>query len=123
MLRAAHSALILRRPRSGRLEGWPQARSGHSWFETREDALLTMRSGSSIHHLGHGLTAHGRVGIADSSSAHQDPEEPVLIWAARCCSAATPMAMGAFAFTSSGNPRVSARPASPESWPTMTQAL
>src|SRR6266498_1446133 len=30
--------------RSGaRLEGWPRARAGPSWFETREDALLTMR--------------------------------------------------------------------------------
>ena len=34
--------LILRRPQRGRLEGWA-AGIGATWFETREDALLTMR--------------------------------------------------------------------------------
>jgi hypothetical protein len=34
--------LILRRPRSGRLEGWTRLEIGAPWFETRF-ALLTMR--------------------------------------------------------------------------------
>jgi hypothetical protein len=40
---ATHATLILRRPRSGRLEGWAAGAIGASWFETRF-ALLTMRS-------------------------------------------------------------------------------
>src|SRR4051794_39560760 len=42
--RSPFSGQALRRPRSGRLEGWLRMRAGPAWFETALTRLLSMRS-------------------------------------------------------------------------------